>query len=289
MSLIPHTFSPRSLFNMDNWMQPFGSFSNWPMTTGVPTSTLDLFDPFDELDTAIARNLQWLNRPEWLGTMPTLPRVPQKYRITLDCTGYNPNSIKTEVINNQVFVTGREESKFENDYSVKEFKKTYNLPETAESNQLVSFMTGDGQLVIEVPLRETRISPNLDLMPRIVDAPEGGGKLVQMQFSIPEGIRPEKVHVNIKDRCLIVKAEDTLRKSDGVSKFHYYKKTTLPENTDFDALRCNYDNHLVSIQAPILTDFNRLQRIQDHRTHPVKMMTGVPIGQQQASITSGTR
>jgi len=194
MSLIPHTFSPRSLFNMDNWMQPFGSFSNWPMTTGVPTSTLDLFDPFDELDTAIARNLQWLNRPEWLGTMPTLPRVPQKYRITLDCTGYNPNSIKTEVINNQVFVTGREESKFENDYSVKEFKKTYNLPETAESNQLVSFMTGDGQLVIEVPLRETRISPNLDLMPRIVDAPEGGGKLVQMQFSIPEGIRPEKVH-----------------------------------------------------------------------------------------------
>jgi len=95
--------------------------------------------------------------------------------------------------------------------------------------------------------------------------------------------------LNIKDRCLIVKAEDTLRKSDGVSKFHYYKKTTLPENTDFDALRCNYDNHLVSIQAPILTDFNRLQRIQDHRTHPVKMMTGVPIGQQQASITSGTR
>lgn len=43
MSLIQHSFFPRSLFDVDPWFQPRN------LGLGYPSSTLDVFDPFDEL------------------------------------------------------------------------------------------------------------------------------------------------------------------------------------------------------------------------------------------------
>ncbi len=40
MSLVPHSFFPRSQFDMDRWVSPLKNVH----------STLDLFDAFDELD-----------------------------------------------------------------------------------------------------------------------------------------------------------------------------------------------------------------------------------------------
>jgi len=40
MSLVPHSFFPRSQFDMDRWTNPMKNMH----------STLDLFDAFDELD-----------------------------------------------------------------------------------------------------------------------------------------------------------------------------------------------------------------------------------------------
>lgn len=251
MSLIPHNFFPRSHFNMDEWFRQHQS--------GL--STLDLFDPFDELDHMIGRNMQWLNKPEFLNPLALLPRVPQKYRITVDCVGYSPKSIKTEVIGHKLLVWGREEVKHEGeDFSIKEFKKTYELPKHAEVEKLVSFMTSEGQLVIEVPLKETHVHKNDDLFPQIVDT-ANGGKAVSLKFHVPEGIHPEKISVNIKDRDLIVKAEDKVEKPDGISKFFYYKRTTLPENTDFSALKCNYDHHQLAVTAPLNLDFKPVRRV----------------------------
>ena len=250
MSMIPHGYFPRSTFDMDRWMQP--------MNRGQ-LSTLDMFDPFDELDHVIGRNMQWLNKPEFMA--PMMPRVPQKYRITLDCTGYKPDSIKTECTNHVLCVTGGETTKDAEtgDFSTKEFKKTYTCPENAECDKMVSFMTAEGQLVIEMPLRETQLHPNMDLFPKIVDTDKG--KEMSLKFNVPEKIHPEHIHVSVKDRCLVVKAEDKVTKPDGVTKFHYYKKTTLPENTDFDNLKCNYDNHQISVCAPLDLNWKPYKKI----------------------------
>jgi HSP20 family molecular chaperone IbpA len=264
MSLIPHNFFPRSAFDMDQW--------HLPMVPHLGPNTMDLFDPFDELDHMIGRNMEWLNKPDFL--QPVLPKVPQKYRITVDCVGFQPKSIKTEVVGQRLVVSGREEVKHEGteDFSVKEFKKTYTLPAHAEADKLVSFMTSHGQLVIEVPLKEIHKHSNDDLFPRVVDVPSGG-KAVQMKFHVPESIDPSKVHVSIKDRDLIVKAEDKVEKPDGMSRFYYYKRTTLPENTDFKALKCNYDNHQISIDAPINLEF------KSHRNVPIEHKKQPAIGQ----------
>jgi len=84
---------------------------------------------------------------------------------------------------------------------------------------------------------------------------------------VPENIAPEKVSLSIKDRDLIVKAEDKVEKPDGISRFFYYKRTTLPENTKFDELKCNYDNHQLSITAPLNLDFKPC------RTVPIQGVT----------------
>jgi HSP20 family molecular chaperone IbpA len=251
MALLPHNFFPRSMFNMDQWFKP----------PHMGPNTLDLFDPFDELDHTIGRNLQWLNKPEFIQPLSLMPKVPQKYRIIVDCVGYSPKSIKTDLVGHKLVVIGREEVRHEGeDFSIKEFKKTYQLPEHAETDKLVSFMTTEGQLVIEVPLKETQHHQISDLFPQIVDTPTGG-KSVQLKFTVPENIHPEKISVSIKDRDLIVKAEDKVEKPDGISKFYYYKRTTLPENTDFTALKCNYDNHKISIDAPLNLDFKSFKKV----------------------------
>ena len=50
---------------------------------------------------------------------------------------------------------------------------------------------------------------------------------------MPAGISIYKVHLIIKDRDLIVKAEDKWERKDGSTRYFYSKRTKLPENTDF--------------------------------------------------------
>ena len=94
---------------------------------------------------------------------------------------------------------------------------------------------------------------NSELSPNIVE--QNGNKMVTMKFSLPENIDPSKIHVSIKDRDLICKFEDKVQKSDSTSKLYYYKRATLPENTDFDQLKCYYDQGKLSVQAPFKSDY----------------------------------
>jgi len=251
MSLLPHSFFPRSNFDMSQWLKPFD----------LGMTTTDLFDPFDQLDQMIGKNLSWVTKPEFMMQWPTLPLVPQKYRVVVDCAGFDPKSVKTECVGRKLVVTGREEVKVSSDdYSTKEFKKTYELPATAEPERLVSFMNASGHLIVEVPLKETQVSLNSELLPKIVDK-TGGGKAVNLRITVPENIKPSHVHVMVKDRDLIVKAEDKVERPDGCARFYFYKRSTLPENTDFNALKCNYDQGKLLVEAPLRTDFKSLHHI----------------------------
>lgn len=259
MSLIQHRFLPRSMFDMDLWHSPAEML-------GFGPSTLDLFDPFDELDNLIGRNFMWLSKPHFMD-FPLVPRVPEKYRITVDCRGYNPKSIKTELTkdNTKLIVSGREgENKNgEEDYSLREFRRTYNIPKNAETHKLVSFLTSNGQLVVEIPLKLDESLSKEEIShfyPRIVDG-ENGSKHVEMKLSIPENIEPSKIKVTCKDRDLIVQAEDKLEKPDGMSQIYYYRRSTMPENTNFDTLKCLYDKNNLSIKADLNSDFKERQRV----------------------------
>jgi HSP20 family molecular chaperone IbpA len=266
MALVPHSFLPRSLFDVDTWRRP--------VHLGEGASTLDVFDAFDDLDHLMSRNMLWLQKPDLL-SFPfnaNLPKVPEKYRITLDITGYSPKSIKIEYVNDHLVVSASEgvKSELDDDYHVKEFKRSYKLPENAEPEKRASFITSSHILVIEVPLKPILtpqqqqleqfkdIAHNTDLFPKIVESADGA-KSLSMHISLPVNIDPSKISVVCKDRDLIVKGHDKTKTHDHISSVHFYKRTTLPENTDWNHFECNLHDanslHHLTITAPLVTDF----------------------------------
>jgi len=265
MSLIPHSFFPRRMFDMDTWTpsifsSPFSTSASLtsPLSSSLmsPLTTLDLFDPFDDIDRMMSRNLQWFDRPSsWMST-PPLVSVPQKYRISVDASGFSPESIKTEQKEEGgqrlLTVHGRETTgtKGGDDYLKREIRKTFRLPENIEIDKMASFMTPNGQFIVEFPLRETERTTNLSLLPQIVDT-SAGGKQVQMNFPLPQNIDPNKVQVSVKDRDLIMRVEDRQESPDRYSRTHMYTRTTLPEGTDFNQLKCVVDNNQLSVTAPL--------------------------------------
>lgn len=269
MSLLSFEYYPRSLFasntgsNNNDWSE----WSDWfgrPLSSAItqmPLSRLEMFDPFDEIDNMITQNLRWLSRPEFLVDLPLKPIVPQKYRISCECAGFSPESIKTELKENKLIVSGLEEVKKEEedgDFVKREFRRTFTLPETAQSDKMASFMVGN-TLVIEFPLKETQKCKDADLLPTTVDNPDGT-RSVQMKFWVPEGLDPKKVRVSLKDRDLIVRIEDKVTKPDGSSRFHYYQRTTLPENTKFSELKCIQENNVITAVAPVGEELTRTAR-----------------------------
>lgn len=244
MALIRHTFLPRSMFDMDYWYRP--------ASLGIGPSTLDIFDPFDDLDRALGRNLLWLDRPTDLlsSLLPSEPKIPKKYRVTLDVSGFSPNSIKTEIKENKLVVSGSEGAKHDtSDYSVREFRKTYELPKNAETDKMVSFVASNGQLVVEVPLKREAKSLQSEKV-QIVEG-EKGAKSVQLKIELPEKIDPANVSVTCKDRDVIIKTEEKKETPDSVSQMHYYRRVTLPENTDFEQLKCTLEDNKLALCAPL--------------------------------------
>ena len=90
--------------------------------------------------------------------------------MTIDCPGFTPESIKTEVKGSTLTVSGEvKEIQPNGDFHTREFKKTYTLPVNSEPDRLVSFMAMPGTLVVEVPLKDTLLGGKMASFPRIVD------------------------------------------------------------------------------------------------------------------------
>jgi HSP20 family molecular chaperone IbpA len=264
-SITPSIF-PRSLdtelwnrpLNSSLFNRPFGSnlslrdpFDSSIFSPDFGTTALDLFDPFNEIDRLANRSIRWLNEPSILPSRLMSPLIPQKFRISLDCSGYNENSIKTEVKGNLLKISakeGGEAQKGKGDYNIREFSKTYDLPEYVDSKKLVSFMTNDGTLVVEFPWKENAMG-SVSLLPNIDEK----NKTVSLDVVVPDNIDPDKVHVTCKDRDLIVRADYRVKNDDGStrSRVHYLRRTTLPENTDFNSLKCEAEQNKLHLTAQL--------------------------------------
>jgi len=220
---------------------------------GAHVNTLNMFDTFDQFDHMLARNMQWLHKPTFMPTIPLLPTVPDKYRVIVDITGYKTEFIKTEFVGGNLVVAYNEEQKHtEGDYQVKQFKKTFKLPQNVQVDKMASFVA-DSFLVVEIPILVPRTGQvGEDLLPQIVDHADGQ-KLVKLSTQLPAGVEQNKIKITCKDRDVIIRAEDptSTTKYDTISRAYFYKRCTLPENTDFNALKCLFENGKIFIEAPV--------------------------------------
>ena len=74
MSLVQHSFFPRSVMNTNEWFDE--------QNPATALTTLDMFDPFNELDYLMGKNMQWLTKPEY--TRPLMRELTSKVISTLN-------------------------------------------------------------------------------------------------------------------------------------------------------------------------------------------------------------
>jgi len=256
---------PRQLFDFENFFGP----------------SLDLFDPFDEIDLASHRMqsaLQWLQDP------PRLQRElcpvtghkkrphSDKFRVTLDVKDYKPEDLSVKVVGRKLYIDGKQEFRDGEDFSNKEMRKTYDLPENASFEHMTSFLTTKGTLVVEFPLvtqakerddhhhqlqkyRDNAKEFNFDeffksaFEPKISDDVEKGGKKIDLSLDMT-GFQPDQIQIHLKDHDFIVKAESSASDKH-TARSYIYKAVTLPPNIDIEHMRAFlHDGKRLIVTAP---------------------------------------
>ncbi|CAF4147935.1 unnamed protein product, partial [Rotaria magnacalcarata] len=139
---------------------------------------LDFFDPWHDLNTSpttvlvVPNTFRWINEPQGSGHAQTVDKhsnktakAPnfEKFRVQLNIAGFNPESIKTKVENGKVIVEAKQEERQpDGDYNIRELRKSYPLPDHADVNHLVSYVTPSKVLVIEVPIHNPEVERRRD-------------------------------------------------------------------------------------------------------------------------------
>ena len=285
MSLIQHRFYPGS--------------SDWglrPEELYYPgLFELEFYDPFEDFEHFLDRNLRWLNRPERLREakpQKAEPSKAHKFRVRVNCKGYNQNSVQTNIQDNYLIVTGKEGNRTEGtgDFSIKEFKKTFKLPDNVEKDKLASYLTPSGRLVVEIPLKETEQEE--EEKPKTVT--EAGVKKWVLKLNMPKNIDPKDIHVTCRERDVIVQVESNLEKKEPGSEVHFYKKFILPENCNLDALKCVYEQNKLEICAPIKDETGKERSIevqmaqQQAQQQQQQSQTNLPAQAQAQNVPSQT-
>ncbi|CAF0807728.1 unnamed protein product [Adineta steineri] len=268
---------------------------------------LDFFDPWRDFDTfptaltARPNAFRWVNEPLRLThdqqtVEPTSPAPhAEKFRTQLNIAGFNPETIKTRVEGHKVIVEAKQEDRQpDGDFSVREIRKTYELPEHANANRMASYVTPNNMLVIEAPIENPEAERRLqqarndnqsltqfgqyrdplfdyagflggsDFQPRIVDK---GNNQKQLEMAVGmKNFRPEEIKVSVKNNELIVQGEHRHQDKNRSERSFFFKSTTLPPGTQVDHLQSHLtdDGHL-KIEAPFVEHKEGQQSIESHK------------------------
>ncbi|CAF1181069.1 unnamed protein product [Rotaria sordida] len=266
---------------------------------------LDFFDPWYDFDTfpsalSVQPNaFRWINEPYRLTHSSTTPtsRSPtaEKFRVQLNVAGFNPDTIKTKVEGRKVIVEAKQEDRQpDGDYNIRELRKTYELPEHADSQRLASYVTPNNMLVIEVPIRnpeaEHRVAQarndnqslvqfgqyrdplfdyagflaGSDFQPRIVDK---GNNQKQLEMSVGmKNYRPEEIKISVKNNELIVQGEHQYKDNNRSERSFFFKSTTLPPGAQVDQLQSRLtDDGQLKIEAPYIEQKEATKSIENQK------------------------
>jgi len=254
---------------------------------------LHFFDPWRDFDTfptalsTMPSAFRWINEPRRLshstrqnssGNALTAPHS-EKFRVQLNVAGFNPETIKTHVEGRKVIVEAKQEERQpDGDFNIRQIRKTYDLPEHADVNNVASFVSPNNMLVIEAPIRNPEMERRLqttadqqslaqfgqhrdpifdysgfltgfDFQPRVVDVADGKK---QLRLSMPmKGYKPEEIKVSVKNNDLVVQGEHNYKDKNRSERSFFTKSVTLPPGTQVEQLQSNMtDNGELKVEAP---------------------------------------
>ncbi|CAF4942277.1 unnamed protein product, partial [Rotaria sp. Silwood1] len=216
-------------------------------------------------------------------------------RVQLNVAGFNPETIKTKVDGRKVIVEAKQEDRqSDGDYNIRELRKTYELPEHADSTRLASYVTPNNMLVIEVPIHNPKAErwvaqakndnqslaqfgqyrdplfdyvgflTGSDFQPRIVDK-DNNQKQLEMSIGM-KNYRPDEIKVSVKNNELIIQGERQHTDKNRSERFFFFKSTTLPPGTQIDQLQSSLtDDGQLKIEAPYIEQKEATKSIENQK------------------------
>jgi len=183
-------------------------------------------------------------------------RTPQKYRITVNCQGFDPNTIRTnlrrELGQNHLILTCQDRM------GQASCKRCFTLPQNCLVDKMQKSIVGRNQLVCEFPLKRRL---DLDLVKHVVGS--GNGKMYVAECRIPDFVDPTKVTVCVKGHELIVCLKDTI--SDKVAKGQFFVRTTLPIKADISKIHCVQKKRWLIVNVPVIPVIKGCFEVPIHR------------------------
>ena len=247
---------------------------------------LDFFDPWYDLekfssDEQVKSNtFRWIHQPQRstntlsIPTNDDKPRQPtrqptnsKKFRLQLNITGYDPQTISSRIDGQRVIVEGKQEDRSDVDNArAQPLHQIYDLPDYADLDHLTAYITPNSLLVIEVPICHPRSQrrPSLvmndeqnvllfgqyrdpsydyisfltgtDFQPHLVEKSDGQ-KQLEMLVDM-KNAQPEEIKVLLKNNRLILRTEQQLEDNHHSEHAFFFKSTLLPPGTQVDRLKC---------------------------------------------------
>jgi len=207
--------------------------------------------------------------------------MPQKYRISIDCTGIDRQSIRTNLLQNRgqchlIVDCGTQGRQLRRGFQcatgnvgLNNFRRSFTLPRTVDCKKMVKYLTPNGEFVIEFPLLEVpTCCTDPTLVPRVVNC--NGSKVVLLKVPIPEMVIPAKLQVSLIQGELILRFENRIVPGM-VSRIYCYTKVMLPPNANLNAIKCKLaKKRLLTICAPVITGVLRAPTLAHYRCIPIE-------------------
>ncbi|UJR21304.1 hypothetical protein I4U23_024394 [Adineta vaga] len=230
---------------------------------------LDFFDPWNDLNATpptrfiVPETVHWINKPKQQNNNHTA-RVTnlEKFRVQYNVAGFNLETMKTRVEGKKIIIEAKQEDRQpDGDYSIREVRKSCPLPEHADADHLVSYVTRNHVLVIEVPIKnpepERRQSENQNLAqfgthrdplfnyvaflcdsglnPQIINTTDNK-KQLSMALDM-KNYGSEEIKVSVKNNELIIKGEHRNKDDNIPQRSFFFKSIALPPGTKVEQLQ----------------------------------------------------
>jgi len=230
---------------------------------------------FDDFDDIVQDMLSPLSTAMTTFPLPGHRRHkrPQKWTATVQLSGYRPSEVNIERADDNSFVKVHARRTDGDDFS--ETRRTVQVPENVDRNQLDVQFTREGALLLQAPYQYTGTTQSEALVPHnqemralendmwglanqsfpgmiephFVQGEDGTTKL-NLDFNLA-GYKPEEITVSQEGDYVNVEAKHESNSEQGSSYKHYKRIFNLPKNVDTSQLssRLLRDGHL-RLEAP---------------------------------------
>ncbi|XP_065660604.1 heat shock protein homolog [Hydra vulgaris] len=170
------------------------------------------------------------------------------FRVKLDVRHYKPEEVTVKVEGHTIEIKGKHQSEKEYGFDSCEFYRKYPIPSSINPHSLVSKITQDGMLYIQV-LKD--IDPQ-----QVLEQNETRKKSFKYSLDV-DGYKPDEIKIRIDGQNLFIhgesKAEGTNEHGVHTHQKQFTRQISLPVGLDPSQLSSRYTNDFkLTIEAPLL-------------------------------------